>query len=304
MHLVFSNPFKAEGRWFKGNIHAHTLNSDGELSPEQLTERYREGGYDFLSITDHGKLTDGQELSTPSFLLIPGEEVCVGSSETGRYFHVVGVGIRKEIPVEDLDREVTPQMAIDLIQELGGEAIVAHPYWSCLNHSDLVGLRGYLGLEVYNTSCELAIGKGLSSVHWDGLLARNLRPLGFAVDDAHSRERPYLPSDSCGAWINVKADRLTLESIMDGIRLGLFYSSTGPEIRDIEIKDGEIMVSSSPVRSIAFISNDWLGQKNTAETDSIDEAAYGLRGGEKYVRIEATDWVGRTAWSNPIFIEP
>lgn len=125
---AFGNPFKAEERWFKGNLHTHTLNSDGEMSPRQIVEAYEEAGYDFLSITDHGKLTDTDEFSPQGLLLIPGEEVCVGSSESGRFFHVVGVGIRGEIPVKDLDRGVTPQRAIDLIRGLGGEAIVAHPY--------------------------------------------------------------------------------------------------------------------------------------------------------------------------------
>ena len=303
MLSLFGNPFEAEGRWLRGNLHTHTLNSDGEMSPGQIVKAYEEAGYDFLSITDHGKLTGTDELSPQGLLLIPGEEVCVGSSESGRFFHVVGVGIRGEIPVKDLDRSVSPQRAIDLIRGLGGEAIVAHPYWSGLTQNDLVGLRGHLGLEVYNTTCELAIGKGLSSVHWDGLLAKGLRLMGFAVDDAHSRERPYLPRDSCRACISVRAESTTEDCIMEGVRRGLFYSSNGPEIRNIEIEEDEIRVSSSPARSIAFISNEWLGQKNTAETGTIEEACYKLTGGETYVRVEVTDREGRTAWSNPFFIE-
>ena len=303
MRVVFSNPFEAEGHWFRGNLHAHTLNSDGQMSVEQLVARYRETGYDFLSITDHGRLTDTRGLSTPDFLLIPGEEVSVGSSEAGRFIHVVGVNIRDEIPVGDFDRESDPQEAIDVIRGLGGLALVAHPYWSGLNHGDLVGLRGHLGLEVFNTHCELTIGRGLSSVHWDNLLSAGLRPLGLAVDDAHGREKPYQPSDSCGAWINVKAWSLTAEDIVDGIARGLFYSSNGPEIKEIGIDSGEIMVLSSPARSIAFISNGGYGEKSTVEAGFLEEAVYNLRGPERYVRVEVSDWDGRTAWSNPLFIE-
>jgi hypothetical protein len=58
MRPVFDNPFEAEGRWFKGNVHTHTTNSDGHMTKEQIVLRYREAGYDFLSITDHGVLTD------------------------------------------------------------------------------------------------------------------------------------------------------------------------------------------------------------------------------------------------------
>lgn len=304
MRATFSNPFEAEGRWFKGNLHAHTLNSDGEESAEQLVNAYKGAGYDFLSITDHGKLTETEGLSTPDFLLIPGEEVCVGSSETGRFFHIVGASIRGEIPVEDLDEDGSPQNVIDLVRDLGGVAWIAHPYWSDLNNNDLAGLQRHLGVEVYNTNCELTIGRGLSSVHWDDLLVKGLRPLGLAVDDAHSRERPYLPGDSCRAWVNVRAESLSANSIIGSLMSGLFYSSCGPEITGIEIHGDEIMVSSSKARSIAFISNGGLGEKNTAEADSLVGANYSLRGGERYIRVEVTDLEGRTAWSNPIFLEP
>jgi len=303
MRATFSNPFEAKGQWFKGNLHTHTLNSDGEESAEQLVNAYRGAGYDFLSITDHGKLTETEGLSTPDLLLIPGEELCVGSSETGRFFHVVGANIGGEIPVDDLNEDGSPQNVIDLILGLGGVAWIAHPYWSDLNNKDLAGLQRHLGVEVYNTNCELTIGRGLSNVHWDDLLVKGLRPLGLAVDDAHSRERPYLPDDSCRAWVNVKAESLSTRSIIDSLTSGLFYSSCGPEITGIEIRGEEIVVSSSRARSIAFISNGGLGEKNTAEAGSLISAKYSLKGGERYVRVEVTDRKGRTAWSNPIFLE-
>ena len=119
MRAIFDNPFEAEGRWFKGNLHTHTLNSDGQLSVEQQVTRYKEAGYDFLSITDHGILTDTKKFSTFRFLLIPGEEICVGFSEAGRFIHIVGINVRGEIPVDDFDREGDPQKVIDLIRELG-----------------------------------------------------------------------------------------------------------------------------------------------------------------------------------------
>lgn len=303
MRMEFNNPFEAEGRWFKGNLHAHTTNSDGDKPIEELVNEYREAGYDFLSITDHGKLTDTRGMSIPHFLLIPGEEICVGASEKGRFYHIVGVNIRDDIPVKDFDRDEDPQRVIDVIHELGGAAIIAHPYWSSLNYGDLARLERYIGLEVYNTNCELTIGRGLSSVHWDNLLCMEYSPLGFAVDDAHSRERAYLPSDTGGAWINVRAESLSADSIMRAILSGLFYSSNGPEIKAIEIEGDEIRVASSMARSIGFISNTALGEMNTVVNGAIEEAVYVLRGGECYVMVEIKDKVGGTAWSNPIIIE-
>lgn len=44
------------GRWYKGMIHAHTCWSDGYALPEQAVAAYRNGGYDFFSITDHNRI--------------------------------------------------------------------------------------------------------------------------------------------------------------------------------------------------------------------------------------------------------
>lgn len=50
----------AEGelRWFRGNLHTHTLWSDGDAYPESVALWYREHGYDFLGFTDHNTLLD------------------------------------------------------------------------------------------------------------------------------------------------------------------------------------------------------------------------------------------------------
>jgi hypothetical protein len=221
----------------------------------------------------------------------------------GRFTHVVALDIREELPMSDYDREMRPQKVIDLIADLGGSSIVAHPYWSDLNVNDLAVLEGALGIEVYNTGCEYEIGRGHSSVHWDDLLVMGKRPLAFAVDDTHGRFREYQPKDYCRAWISVKASALTKEDIMRGIIDGLFYSSTGPSIEDIGVEGDEIFVKSSPARSIAFISNTSSGIMHTAEEGTIEGASYALKGQEIYVRVEITDKLGRKAWSNPIYVE-
>ena len=43
--------------WFKGNTHTHTLNSDGDSTPDEVVRWYREHGYQFLVLTDHNFLT-------------------------------------------------------------------------------------------------------------------------------------------------------------------------------------------------------------------------------------------------------
>ena len=48
----------AATRWYKGSLHAHTINSDGDSPPYDVLTWYKRHGYHFLAITDHNTLTD------------------------------------------------------------------------------------------------------------------------------------------------------------------------------------------------------------------------------------------------------
>jgi hypothetical protein len=64
-------PSTAQGgapRWFKGNLHTHSLWSDGDDYPEMIADWYKRNGYQFLGISDHNVLQEGQrwlELKPP-----------------------------------------------------------------------------------------------------------------------------------------------------------------------------------------------------------------------------------------------
>ncbi|HUS79104.1 MAG TPA: hypothetical protein VM050_10665 [Patescibacteria group bacterium] len=304
MRRSYVNPFRAEGHWFKGNVHTHSTESDGSRTPDQLVEIYSRAGYDFLSITDHGVVTDVEGLGDAGFLLIPGEEVSVGRSHANTPFHLVALGVEETLPFKDADMDLDPQIVIDEINRREGITILAHPYWSGLSHEDLMALEGYHGVEIYNTGCDFETNTGLSDSHIDGVIVSGRHPWIYAVDDHHGVERPLLPFDAAVAWIYVRSESLTAENIMSSIRRGLFYSSNGPEIRDITIDgDGVISLECSPVREISFVSTPSLGMKFYSEGASLTGAEYQGRRGETYVRIEVTDFEGRKAWSNPIYNE-
>jgi hypothetical protein len=46
-------------RWWKGNLHTHTLWSDGDDYPEMVVDWYKSRGYDFLALSDHNVLQEG-----------------------------------------------------------------------------------------------------------------------------------------------------------------------------------------------------------------------------------------------------
>ena len=71
------------------------------------------------------------------------------------------------------------------ITEHGGVAYLAHPYWTGATPGTLELPENVAGIEVWNAGCELEVGRGLSSVHWDELLETGRRCFGLATDDSH-----------------------------------------------------------------------------------------------------------------------
>lgn len=45
-------------RWWKGNLHTHSLWSDGDDYPEMIAAWYKENGYQFLALSDHNIVAD------------------------------------------------------------------------------------------------------------------------------------------------------------------------------------------------------------------------------------------------------
>src|SRR5437016_11868076 len=48
-------------RFWKGNLHTHSLWSDGDDFPEMIADWYKQHGYHFLALTDHNLLSDGEK---------------------------------------------------------------------------------------------------------------------------------------------------------------------------------------------------------------------------------------------------
>lgn len=84
--------------WYRGNTHTHTINSDGDTSPDTVARWYKEHGYQFLFITDHEYLTDVGPLNallgaSERFLVLPGQEVTQWSDDPNRSYARVSASI-------------------------------------------------------------------------------------------------------------------------------------------------------------------------------------------------------------------
>ncbi|MCW2963027.1 MAG: hypothetical protein JWO17_279 [Actinomycetia bacterium] len=303
------NPFQEDGLWLRCALHAHTTNSDGELAPELLVRHYEWAGYDVLAITDHWART--AEPSTKKLLVIPSTELNAIAPTQEHDAHVLALGLDVD-PVLPEGSFAPLEEVVAWIADNGGVPYLAHTYWSGLRTEQWWDCPGLLGIEVWNSGCELELGRGDSSLHWDEALEHGRPFFGLATDDSH---HPGYDSGLASTW--VRAKEKTREAVLEALRDGLFYGSTGPEIRDIEVSDGDVVVRCSPAEAVTLYSGRWrgaranagrLGYPNHSEilernNDGLITAARLFRPYDApYGRVEVLDKNGDKAWSNPLWI--
>jgi predicted metal-dependent phosphoesterase TrpH len=303
-----SNPFAAAGTWLRCALHAHTTNSDGDLSPDQLVTHYERKGFDVLAITDHWVRSDAP--STDRLLVIPSSELsCVMPGEPDG--HLLAYGIDDD-PLEFVRGRPDLAAAATWVREHGGVAYLAHPYWTGTSVSGLGLADGVAGLEIYNAGCELEVGRGLSTVHWDELLERGGLCLGIAADDSH-----HADVDSGFAWTWARVTERSQAAVLEALATGAFYSSTAPLIHELHVEGGHVEVRCSPCRRITLCTGRRRGSSVSAGPSGYRFGAEILEesddGGIVYAqlqrprrapygRLELVDDRGRRAWTNPLWI--
>jgi hypothetical protein len=301
-------PFEGDGVWLRCALHAHTTNSDGELSPELLVRHYEWAGYDVLAITDHWVRTE--QPSTPKLLVIPSTELNATCGASGDDAHVLALGVQAD-PVPP-DSFAPLQEVVDWVRDNGGLPYLAHTYWSGLRTEQWESCEGLLGLEVWNTGCELEVGRGDSSIHWDEALERGAVLQGIATDDSH-----HPGFDSGFACTMVRAVDRSQESVLDALRTGSFYSSTGPSIESVEIDGNALVVRSSPAQSVTLVTARHRGARANAGrlgypnlSRIVERDDHGLIthvalqrpwDGGPYGRVEVKASNGTKAWTNPLW---
>ena len=297
--MSFKNPFAQPGRWYKGCLHVHSSASDGRLTPDEVLCWYRHRGYHFLALTDHNVSSQARTLAE-DWITLAGIEVD-GLDPAAGLYHLVGLGAGS-LPTFP-EPAASMQSAVDRLREAGALVCLAHPYWSGQRSADLIGVEGCFALEVYNGGCEVDDAKGYSNVHWDDLLAAGCRLYGVAVDDAHWRTGDR---DAGLGWVWVKAADLSQEGVLDALRQGCFYASSGPQIHDLRFDAGrgEITVRCSPARAIDFVGFGPFSRRILASGGQLlTEASYRVHESQGYVRVACQDAHGRWAWTNPVFLD-
>ncbi|NWF68848.1 MAG: CehA/McbA family metallohydrolase [Chloroflexi bacterium] len=295
-------PFDKAGRFWRGNLHTHSTFSDGTLTPQQVCQVYREAGYHFLAITDHFMqqygfhITDTRAEQRSDFTMLLGAELHAGETELGHLWHVLAVGLPHDF-APNLPHENGSEIAARALAA-GAFVAAAHPDWYGLTEGDILSLGAIHAIEIYNATSSDHNDKpgGWSLV--DVLLMRGKRYFVCATDDAHFK---HTRQDALRGWVWVKSESLTPEALLAALKRGEYYSSTGPQLYDVQMFPGDkVLVRCSPASAIFVTGHGSLSVHTHGQ--GLREAELSLRRfNSPYCRITVRDAHGERAWTNPIW---
>ncbi|MEL7566898.1 MAG: PHP domain-containing protein [Dehalobacterium sp.] len=314
-------------RQYKGNLHSHTVNSDGCLMPEQSVELFKAQGYSFLCLSEHDRYTDYRaQLNSDDFILLPGLEataVLLDNNGAGRLkvHHMHGIlgteamqrqAKRRFKHMEALppsvfqgiwDGSAVAQQLNDTLQEYGCLVTYNHPVWSRVEPHEFINIKGVFALEIYNYNTVNESGTGADTTYWDLMLRSGKQVYAFASDDNHNEG---LFDDCCGGWVSVTAMELSHEAIIQALQRGEYYSSAGPTIFSWGVKNDRVWIECSACERVILVAGGFVNAGCTViapTRDGLHRVEIPLRGDETYVRLECVDYQGKTAWTNAIFLK-
>lgn len=312
----------SKGRYYKANLHCHTVLSDGHLTAEEVKQAYMERGYSIVAFTDHRKYAWHRELDQEDFLAIAAYEVDINDFEKQagdfsrlKTYHLNLYDTKPWENGQQKAASILPERRytdicsingyIAKMREMGFLTCYNHPYWSLQTYDDYKDLRGLFAMEIYNHGCEHDGLYGFNPQAYDEMLRTGQRLHCVATDDNHN-EYPFADPmcDSFGGFTMIKAERLDYGSIMEALERGDFYYSMGPELRDVFVEDGELVVKTSPVEKIFVVQEGRHCYKKLARPgETLTEARFPLTGKEGYIRVQCRDGRGLHAGTNAYFID-
>ena len=308
-------PACAEHGWYRGDLHAHTIFSDGSATPVELAIHAIEAGLDFYGITDHNRAQApvGFAPSGDGWpILVPGVEVTTYAG----HFNVWGTDTWYDFRNPS---EAGVRAAVDAAVADGGLVAMNHPKpfgpeW------ELPNVTGFHAVEAWNGWWSRL--NHVSLRQWDARLQRGERIVGICGSDVHQPDlvgdpdNPFSPVRIGWPTLWVRPDgELSPGTILDAIRAGrcfmtespagpqLYLDRTGTEIRSRAVgAAGNTMVLVGPGGAIHATA---LAGDDVSVTLPIDEVSDMMTAAAAhYVRAQIQDATGVIrALSNPLWLD-
>ncbi|MBC8101411.1 MAG: CehA/McbA family metallohydrolase, partial [Cytophagales bacterium] len=203
--------------WYAGNLHAHSLHSDGGRTLEARVARCEAAGFDFVASTEHNSPTAHYRIAETArvhskVLLLFGDEF----TSPGGHANIVG-----QKPGHWFDFRMDPGdgKLPGIIREAhrqGALFTVNHPYAPCTSCS-----WTYPAAEWQDQADAIEVWNGfwtrddrLATDQWDSMLKAGRRLRAVGGTDYHRGEDALLPASL------VYADALSTPAILNGMRRG------------------------------------------------------------------------------------
>jgi len=217
-------------RWLAGDLHTHTVHSDGVMTVPELARFAVGQGLDFLAITDHNTISHHAELPAAAaahgIVLLPGQEVTVPGGHAGALGDVGWIDFRE--PADSW---------LEATEHRGGLLSVNHPIGGHLSWTIPMARRPPLA-EIWHWSW--------MDPHWTTPLAWWLAwdPAAIPVggSDWH-RPGDDAPPGSPTTWVECEGDGPG--AVLDGLRRGRTAVSAGRDGPVLLRVDGELVAAGA-----------------------------------------------------------
>jgi len=223
-------PATAGHRWLAGDLHTHTVHSDGAMTVPELARFAVGHGLDFIAITDHNTISHHAELPAAAaahqIILLPGQEVTTAAGHAGALGEVGWIDFRE-----------TADSWLDATERRGGLLSVNHPIGGHVSWTVPMSRRPPL-IEVWHWSwLDL---RWTNSLSW--WLAWDPGAIPVGGSDWH-RPGSDAPPGSPTTWIETASAEP--QALLDGLRAGrtaISATRDGPVLVRV---DGELIAAGA-----------------------------------------------------------
>jgi hypothetical protein len=232
--LIYKQP-----RWLKGDLHAHTLASDGVHTAEELAWKAKRSGLNFVAITDHNQMVSAVALPrVEGITLIPGMEW------THYQGHANFLGVDK--PFDGSFATNTPEEALSRFEsarQRGALITINHPFEEGCGFAYDLSTLPFDCLEIWNGPMRESNLKALGL--WHSLLVSGKKVPICGGSDYH-RDTPFIFLG--GPTTCVYAQSAGASDILDALRNGHAYLVFAPNGPTLEMSAGDDAVMGDTVR--------------------------------------------------------
>jgi len=223
-------------RWLKGDLHTHTMASDGVLTLDEIGHHALRHGLDFLAVTDHNQPVSADTLSRiPGLTLIPGIEW------THYQGHANFTGLDEPYDGSFIANTLAEVKAhFTSARERGALITINHPFDEGSPFTFDLDSLPFDCLEIWNGPMRMSNIQAVG--YWHSLLAAGRKIPACGGSDYH-RSQPFLFLG--GPTTCVYAASAGATDILEALRRGRSYIVYAPNGPTLELTAGESVMGDS-----------------------------------------------------------